>query len=111
MKWNDDKFMLKAMPLFFANPTEVPFICPCCKSKAGHIYMDIQNLQTRRGGLWLWCDACMQFDHSSVFVPSWWCNLDVIDRQELCAIPTYLSNMSNAIDIHVNKLIRKQRDR
>ena len=62
-----------------------------------------------RGGLWLWCSACKQFFHSSVYVPTWWSNLPIVDENQLSAFPQYLDALSTRIDKHINQLISNKK--
>ena len=73
--------------------------------KRQHVY----NLKTHRGGLWLWCSACKQFFHSSVYVPTWWSNLPIVDENQLSAFPQYLDALSTRIDKHINQLISNKK--
>lgn len=38
-----------------------PYICPECGQRAVHLYMQVHDPNTRRGGLWIWCSSCRHF--------------------------------------------------
>lgn len=61
MTWNDSGDKFEQMWNINQDPMKVPYICPYCNEKEGHMYMHVYNLKTHRGGLWLWCSACKQF--------------------------------------------------
>lgn len=109
MTWNDSGDKFEQMWNINQDPMKVPYICPYCDEKEGHMYMHVYNLKTHRGGLWLWCSACKQFFHSSVYVPTWWSNLPIVDENQLSAFPQYLDALSTRIDKHINQLISNKK--
>ena len=82
-----------------------PVRCPICEKKRIHLYMDVHNLKTRRGGLWIWCSKCYSFLHSTIYVPQYWKNCPDVDAMKLCAIPDYLNDIREVVDMHINTLI------
>jgi hypothetical protein len=53
-----------------------------------------------RGGAWIWCSQCKAFEHSSAIVPYWWLNLELINSEQLAAVPEYLETVSKEVDSH-----------
>ena len=85
-----------------------PYICPECNQNSAHIYMQVYDLNTRRGGLWIWCSNCHSFLHSSHYIPLNWVNYEHIETEKLSAVPIYLEELKAEIDMHVNMHIKQK---
>ena len=79
-----------------------PYICPECDQRSVHLYMQVYNLNTRRGGLWIWCSNCRYFLHSSHYIPLNWINFPQVKIEKLSATPAYLDELKVEIDTHLN---------
>ena len=77
---------------------EFPTVCPNCKKKEAHIYLQADS---QRGAFWAWCSHCRVFEHASVMAPSYWKNDTFIDSSLLCALPDYLEIQKEKIDIYM----------
>ncbi len=84
-----------------------PYFCPECGQKSVHLYMQVHNLNTRRGGLWIWCSSCHNFLHSSHYIPLNWSNFTGVETEKLCAVPAYLDELKIEIDTHLNMHIEQ----
>lgn len=103
--WKDDNDKIEELYLKLKKIKKFPAICPVCKKNDAHIYMHVYDDKTRRGGLWIWCSECYTFSHSSIYVPEYWKNCALVEDEKLCAIPTYLDEIRNIIDTHVDVII------
>ena len=100
--WKDDNDKIEE--LYLKKIKKFPTICPVCKKNNAHIYMHVYDDKTRRGGLWIWCSECYTFSHGSIYVPKYWENCPLVEFEKLCAIPSYLNEMREIIDTHVNAI-------
>ena len=105
--WKDDKDDIERIYTELKTIKKFPATCPVCNKLNAHIYMHIYDNKTRRGGLWIWCSECHSFSHCSIYVPKFWENCDLIEKEKLCAIPDYLEKMISIIDAHVNNVTNK----
>ena len=105
--WKDYRCDIEKIYTDIKNIDKFPVTCPACNKLNVHIYMHIYDDKTRRGGLWIWCSKCHSFLHSSIYVPDFWENCELIKKEELCAIPDYLEKNVSLIDVHVNDLLKK----
>ncbi len=103
--WKDDNDKIEELFINIKNIKKLPTICPICESRNAHIYMHFYDEKTRRGGLWVWCSECNSFSHSSIYVPEYWKNCPLIEVEKLCGMPTYLNEMKEIIDAHVERLM------
>lgn len=85
-----------------------PYTCPECGQRSLHIYMQLHNADTRRGGLWIWCSDCRRFCHCSHYIPLEWENASCIEPEKLCAVPDYLDKLKDEIDGHLNMQVRQR---
>ena len=104
--WRDDNDKINDVFVKFESTKSFPAECPICKRNTAHLYMDIHSPRTRRGGLWVWCDACHAFSHSSIYVPDYWINCAMVDAEKLSSIPVYLNHISNVVDAHANTILK-----
>lgn len=105
--WKDDNDDIERVYLDFKKIKSFPTSCPVCRELSAHIYMHAYAERTRRGGLWIWCSECHSFWHSSVYVPKFWENCELIKNEELCAVPDYLEKRVGIIDTHANSMLKK----
>lgn len=104
--WKDDNDDILRIYTQLGLKPKFPAQCPVCnKRNSAHLYMDVHNLKTRRGGLWVWCSECHAFSHSSIWVPNYWTNLPEVEDDKLCAIPEYLEEIKDLIDNHINEIM------
>lgn len=101
--WKDDNDKIEE--LYLKKIKKFPTICPVCKKNNAHIYIHVYDDKTRRGGLWIWCSECYTFSHGSIYVPKYWENCPLVEFEKLCAIPSYLNEMREIIDTHVNAIM------
>lgn len=105
--WRDaDCYQMNELYSNLNERKKFPAICPVCKKNDAHIYMNLHDEKTRRGGLWTWCSECKTFSHGSHYVPGYWENCPSVEEGKLCAIPDYLDEMKEIIDAHVNDIIK-----
>lgn len=107
--WKDDNDKIEDLYVNIEKMKKFPAICPVCNKSNAHIYMQIYDNRTRRGGLWVWCSECYTFSHGSIYVPEYWENCSLIENEKLCAIPDYLNEIKDAIDNHVNVILNKHK--
>jgi hypothetical protein len=69
-----------------------PGLCPSCgRGELRFFYWRFYDpAQSPRGGMWIWCPACLRFQHSSGTVPAWWQNLPNVDYDCLLPEPEWL---------------------
>lgn len=103
--WRDDNDRINDLFLNLRSIKHFPAECPIRKRNSAHLYMDIHNPNTRRGGLWVWCNECYTFSHCSIYVPEYWETSTMISKEKLCAIPDYLNHISDVVDAHVNRIL------
>lgn len=88
-----------------------PYICPECGQRSVHLYMHVHDLNTRRGGLWIWCSSCRNFLHCSYYIPLNWNNFTGIELKKLNAVPAYLDELKVEIDMHLNMQITQNKNK
>lgn len=103
--WKDDNDEILKLYVDLKKIKKFPTECPVCGKNSAHLYMDIHNSKTRRGGLWVWCSECYTFSHSSIYVPEYWENCPLVEDKKLCAVPNYLNEIKEIIDAHVDIII------
>ena len=103
--WKDDKDEIDNLYVNLKKIKKFPTRCPVCGKNSAHLYMNIHNFETRRGGLWVWCSECYTFSHSSIYVPEYWENSLSVELEKLCAVPEYLNEIKDEIDNHANMII------
>lgn len=104
--WKDDNDDIDRIYTQLRLKPKFPAQCPVCKRISAHLYMDLHDFKTRRGGLWVWCSECYTFSHSSIRVPNYWRNCPEVEVDKLCAIPEYLEEIKESIDKHINEIMR-----
>src|ERR1700737_3328634 len=64
-------------------------VCPSC----GRAYLRLffRRFDTpHRGGYWLWCPACLRYEHGDGRVPEWWLDVGGVDLAVLTPQPEWL---------------------
>ena len=56
--WKDDNDKIEDLYVNLEKIKKFPTKCPVCNENDAHIYMQIYDKRTRRGGLWVWCSEC-----------------------------------------------------
>jgi hypothetical protein len=84
-----------------------PQTCANCEHTSVHIFY--YKFREDRASLWVWCDNCFNFKHSTAIPPSWWQNLvgaEAVDIQKNQLSLDILNSYKNIIDSHVNSLLK-----
>lgn len=103
--WRDGNHKIEELYNNLQGIKKFPTICPICKKDAAHIYMHIYEERTRRGGLWIWCSECHTFSHGSIYVPEYWRNCPLVEKERLCAVPDYLNELKEVLDAHMENIL------
>lgn len=107
--WKDANNSMDQIFINLTSYVNFPVTCPICLKNQAHIYMHLYDDVTRRGGLWIWCSACLSFIHGSVYVPKYWDNCSAIELEKLTAFPTYLESERDTVDEHTNLILKRFR--
>ena len=78
----------------YAGESPYPGLCPSCgQAEIRYFYWRFdEDASPPRGGLWVWCPACLRYSHYSAYVPEWWRNLPGVPYGELAHDPEWLED-------------------
>ena len=103
--WKDGNNDIFEVYKHLETKTKFPTKCPICKKNGAHVFMHIENVNSKRGALWIWCSECFVFAHATIYVPNYWENMLGVEEIKLAATPDYLEHIKLQIDEHVNHIM------
>jgi hypothetical protein len=76
----------------FEGASAHPGLCPSCgQAEVRYFYCRSgEDHCSRRGGMWIWCPACLRYNHYTAYVPEWWENLPGVSCDALAHDPEWL---------------------
>ena len=98
MKWKDD-MSNELDKIFIARINNQSIETnSCCNKPELHIYAHKWDDKFSSG--WIWCSQCKKYSHlDGIKLPNNWNNCELIDVDKLCAVPIYLEQNKNIIDV------------
>lgn len=65
--------------------------CPSCgRATLRYFFLRGDDPNTKRGGFWIWCPACLSSMHLSADVPDWWTDDPAVNAEDLEPEPSWL---------------------